>query len=99
MEYISDVRHRETTLNLNDTLSVTYNVSQPTGHAVSHISAVIFQKSQRVGTINVDIASNCGYINFEKFSSLNHEDRKTALSIISDHIEAILTEPIEEPQA
>lgn len=97
MQYSLDTRRRETTISINETLSISYAVSQPTGQPVSHINATILQNAQRIGTINVDIASNSGYISIENFAALNHADRKTVLSAIPDHLEAILTEPVEVP--
>lgn len=95
MEYTSDIRRRETIVEINSTLSANYTISQPTGQPVSHINGTLLQNAKRIGTINVDIASNSSYVSLEQFTVLNHADRKTALSAISDHIEAILTEPVE----
>lgn len=95
MNYNSDVRRRESTITVNDTLAVNYAVSQSTGQPVSHINATILQSAQRIGTVNVDIVSNLCYISLENFSTLSHADRKTLVSAISDHLEAILTEPVE----
>lgn len=95
MNYNSDVRRRESAITINDTLAVNYGVSQSTGKPVSHINATILQSAQRIGTVNVDIVSNFCHVSLENFSTLNHADRKTLLSAISDHLEAILAEPVE----
>lgn len=97
MDYISDIRRRESTISISETLSVAYSVSQPTGQPVTHINGTILKSAQRIGTINVDVASNGAYISIENFSSLSHAERKTVLSAISDHLESILTEPVETP--
>lgn len=95
MEYISDIRTRTVTKQAGANTSVSYEVLNPTGQAVTVINGTIFKDNVRIGRLNVDISSNSSYISFETFSTLTHSERKELLSTVSDHIESILTEPIE----
>lgn len=93
MEYASDIRTRVVTQAAGAKVSVSYEVLNPTGEAVTVINGTISKDNVRIGRLNVDVMSNTSYISLEKFASLTHAERKEALSAISDHIEAILTEP------
>ena len=85
MEYISDIRTRAVTKQAGTNTSVSYEVLNPTGKAVTVINGTIFK----------DIPSDSSYISFENFATLTHAERKELLSTVSDHIESILTEPAE----
>lgn len=93
MEYISDIRTRQVTKQAGTNASVAYEVLNPTGQPVTIINGTIFKENNRIGRLNVDVASDTAYISFEQFATLTHAERKEALSAISDHFESILTEP------
>ena len=93
MEYISDIRTRAVTKQAGTNTSVSYEVLNPTGKAVTN--GTIFKDNVRIGRLNVDIPSDSSYISFENFATLTHAERKELLSTVSDHIESILTEPAE----
>lgn len=99
IEYISDIRERRVVKAAGDNVSVAYEVKNQTGQPVNLINGTVSKDAVRIAVLNVDITSNTAYISLENFAALNHIARKTALSAISDHIQAILTEPVEEPQA
>lgn len=95
MGYTSDIRERKKTEQIDTGLSVSYEVRQQTGNPVNLINGILNKETERIARLNVDIRSDTAYISIEKFSALSHSERKTVLSTISDHIEAILTEPLE----
>lgn len=99
IEYISDIRERRVVKPAGDNVSVAYEVKNQTGQPVNLINGTVSKDAVRIGVLNVDVTSNTAYISLENFTALDHAARKTALSAISDHLEAILTEPVEEPQA
>lgn len=96
MEYISDIRTREVTNQAGTNASVNYEVLNPTGQPVTVINGTLFKGNDRVGRLNVDVASDTAYISFEHFATLTHAERKEALSAISDHFESILTESAQQ---
>ena len=97
IEYISDIRERRVVKPAGDNVSVAYEVKNQTGQPVNLINGTVNKDAIRIGVLNVDVVSNTAYISLENFAALDHAARKAALSAISDHIEAIQTEPVEEP--
>lgn len=95
MEYISDIRTRTVSKPAGANTSVSYEVLNPTGKAVTVINGTTFKDNVRIGRLNVDVPSDTSYISFEHFATLTHAERKELLSSVSDHIESILTEPTE----
>lgn len=99
IEYLSDTRERKVVKPAGDNVSVAYEVKNQTGRPVNLINGTMNKDAGRIGVLNVDITSDTAYFSLERFSALDHAARKAALSAISDHLEAILTEPVEELQA
>lgn len=96
MNYTSDIRKRITSKKVGENVTIDYEVTNNSGQPVHDIDGKISKDAQRIGRLNVDVTGNSAYISLEKFGTLTHSERKAVLSAISEHIEEILTAPVEE---
>lgn len=96
MNYTSDIRKRITSKKVGENVTIDYEVTNNSGQPVHDIDGKISKDAQRIGRLNVDVTGNSAYISLEKVGALTHPERKAVLSAISEHIEEILTAPVEE---